>query len=87
VPLIPRRQEKLRADGATVGLAVAALAAAGTLFGGELLRMARRRRRSEEVPTPESLLDTAGLATRDTAAVALEGYVGPRATRRSSSTC
>ena len=74
--LVPRRSEKLRADRATVGLAAVAVAAAGAVLGGEVLRMARRRRESEQVPTPETLIDTAGLATRDTVAVAVEGYEG-----------
>lgn len=68
------RPDPLRADGATVALAVAAVAAAGTVIGGEVVRLARRRRESEEVPTPHTLIDTAGLATRDTVAVAVEGY-------------
>jgi hypothetical protein len=74
--LVPGRSEKLRADRATVGLAVVAIAAAGAVIGGEFLRLARRRRESEQVPTPENLIGAAGLATRDTAAVALEGYEG-----------
>ena len=55
-------------------LAAVAAATAGVVIGGELLRMARRRRESEQVSTPESLIDTAGKATRDTVAVAVEGY-------------
>ncbi|MBM3667399.1 MAG: hypothetical protein FJW90_07965 [Actinobacteria bacterium] len=66
--------DPLRADRATVGLAVAAVATAGVVIGSEVLRMARRRRESREVPTPETLIGTAGLATRDTVAVAFEGY-------------
>jgi len=58
---------------ATVGLAVLALGAAGTLFSGELLRMARRRRESTETATPDGLVGTAGLATRDTLTVARRG--------------
>jgi hypothetical protein len=69
-----RRSDPLRADRPTVALAAVALAAAGTAIGGELVRMARRRRKSEQVPTPDTLLDTAGQATRDTVAVAIEGY-------------
>ena len=64
------------ADRATVGLAVAAVAAAGVVIGGEARRLVRRRRESDQVPTPATLLDTAGLATRDTVAVAVEGYEG-----------
>ncbi len=73
--LVPgRRAHPLRADRATVAIAGIAIATAGTLIGGELLRLARRRRRSEQVPTPESLIDAAELATRDAVAVAVEGY-------------
>ena len=61
------------AERATVGLAVLALGAAGTLFSGELLRMARRRRESTEADTPGSLVDAAGHATLDTIAVARRG--------------
>jgi hypothetical protein len=61
------------AERATVGLAVLALGAAGTLLSGELLRMARRRRASEETSTPAGLVDAAGYATRDTIAVARRG--------------
>jgi hypothetical protein len=79
--LIRRRQRRGLAaltggagsDRATVGLAVFALGAAGTLFSGELLRMARRRRESGESPTPDSLVDAAGYATLDTLTVARRG--------------
>ena len=74
--LLPRRSERLRADRATIGLAAVAVAAAGVVIGGEVLRLARRRRRSDQVPSPETALGTAGLATRDTVAVAIEGYEG-----------
>jgi hypothetical protein len=57
----------------TVGLAVLALGAAGTLIGGELLRMASRRRESEQADTPVNLVGAAGHATRDTITVAREG--------------
>jgi hypothetical protein len=62
-----------RTDRATVGLAVLALGAAGTLLSGELLRMARRRRDSGESATPANIVDAAGFATRDTFAVARRG--------------
>ena len=62
-----------RAERITVGLAVLALAPAGFLIGGELVRMARRRRESGETETPSSLADAAGLATRDTLTVARRG--------------
>ena len=54
-------------------VAVLALGASGTLFTGELLRLARRRRESEETGTPANLVDAAGHATRDTIAVARRG--------------
>jgi hypothetical protein len=57
----------------TVGLAVLAVGAAGTLIGGEVLRMAQRRRESDEADTPSNLVGAAGHATRDTIAVARRG--------------
>jgi hypothetical protein len=72
--LTPRRAQPLRADRLTVGLAVAAGATAGTVIGAEIVRMARRRRESRQVETPESAIDVAAYATRDTLAVAVEGY-------------
>jgi hypothetical protein len=58
---------------ATVGLAVLAMGAAGTLIGGEVVRLARRRRESEVAATPPNLAEAAGVATRDTIAVARRG--------------
>lgn len=76
--LIPRRRGG-RADRLTLGLAAAAVGTAGTVIGGEVLRLARRRALRE--PSPEGVLDTAeqaigaaGLATQDTVTVAAEGY-------------
>jgi hypothetical protein len=80
--LIPRRNRRRslasrlterRADRITVGLAVLALAPVSVLVGGELLRMARRRRVSGEAETPTGLADVAGYATRDTLRVARRG--------------
>lgn len=69
----------VRGDRVTVGLALLALGTAGSVILGEALRLARRR--SEAGREPESVLDTAELAieaaggaTRDTVAVAIEGY-------------
>jgi hypothetical protein len=62
-----------RAERTTVGLAVFALGPVVALISGELLRMARRRRESEETATPVNLVDAAGYATRDTIAVARRG--------------
>jgi hypothetical protein len=61
------------AERATVGLAVLALGPAVALIGGELLRMARRRRESGETATPANLVDAAGYATLDTITVAGRG--------------
>lgn len=73
------------ADRLTLGLAAAAVATAGTVVGGELVRLAKRRVRQAEadpaIPEPASVLETAeqalvstGQATQDAVAVALEGY-------------
>jgi hypothetical protein len=73
--LIPRGgSEPLRLERTTVTLAVVALGAAGAVVGGELMRLARRRRESKQVDTPETPFGVAGQATRDTVAVAVEGY-------------
>jgi hypothetical protein len=69
------RVTERRAERVTVGLAVFAAGSLGTLVTGELLRMARRRRESRETETPESLVDAAGHATRDTLAVARRGII------------
>src|SRR6185295_2999620 len=66
-----------------VGVAAAALVTAGTVVGGELVRLARRRVRqaAEEAPAPAGVRETAGhailatgLATQDTLVVARGGY-------------
>jgi hypothetical protein len=62
-----------RTERTTLGLAVFALGPAVALISGELLRMARRRRESEETAAPANLVDAAGYATRDTFAVARRG--------------
>jgi hypothetical protein len=76
--LIPGRRRR-RADRLTLGLAAVALGTAGTVVGGEVLRLARRRAVREPAPegvldTAEQAIETAGLATQDTVAVAAEGY-------------
>jgi hypothetical protein len=70
---------RARADRLTLGLAGVALTTAGTVVGGELVRLARRRRR--EADSPDGVLDTAeqaivvaGEAARDTVNVASTGY-------------
>jgi len=62
-----------RAERTTLGLAVFSLGPAFALISSELLRMARRRRESGESATPESIVDAAGYATRDTFTVARRG--------------
>jgi hypothetical protein len=69
-----RRKQALTADRSTKALAVAAVLSGGAVITGEVLRMARRRRASGQVPTPGTPFDSAALATRDTLAVAVEGY-------------
>ena len=64
---------ELGAERVTVGLAVLAVGALGTLVSGELVRLARRRRESQHTETPLNLVDAAGFATRDTIAVARRG--------------
>lgn len=73
--LTGNRRSERRAERVTVGLAVFAAGALGTLVTGELLRMARRRRESRDTETPETLVDAAGQATRDTLAVARRGII------------
>lgn len=68
-----------RADRTTLGLAALALATAGTVVGGELVRLARARRREADsadgvIDTAEQAIATAGGAAQDTVAVAIEGY-------------
>ncbi|MGI8460992.1 MAG: hypothetical protein ACR2OC_05050 [Solirubrobacterales bacterium] len=78
------RGSRQRADRLTLGLAGAALATAGTVIGGEVLRLARRRAQREPAPagpieTTEQALGAAGLGTQDTVTVATTGYeVTPR---------
>ena len=80
-----RRAAERRADRLTFGLAAVALATAGTVVGGELLRLARRR--SRQIAGPDGVLDSAeqaiaaaGGAAQDTVTVAIEGFSAtPRA--------
>jgi hypothetical protein len=74
-----RRAVRRRADRLTLGLAVVALATAGTVIAWEGARLARRRSRpARPSPTPlkgaERRLEEAGRATQDTVAVLVEGY-------------
>jgi hypothetical protein len=75
---LPRRNSR-GADRLTLGLAGLAAATAGSVIAGELLRLARRR--ANELPEGETVLDTAehalaaaGEATSDTVSIAIEGY-------------
>ena len=71
----PTRRERGRAaERVTVGLAALSVVTAGTVLIGEIARMARRRRESEEVESPETLAGAAELATRDTFTVARKAY-------------
>jgi hypothetical protein len=74
-----RRARWGRAERTTLGLAALAAGTAGTLIAGEGLRMARRRGREQPaaegtIETAAQAIGTAGRATQDTVAVALEGY-------------
>ena len=74
-----RRGDRRRADRLTVGLAGLAVATAGSVLVGEVVRLSRRRVRRSEPPagghrTAGQALETAGRATQDTVAVAREGY-------------
>ena len=76
---LKRRGDRRRADRLTVGLAALAIATAGSVLATEITRLARRRVRRNDPPTSvlksaEQALGTAGRATQDTVAVAIEGY-------------
>ena len=79
IPGLGNGRRRARADRTTLGLAGLALATAGTVVGGELVRLARARRR--EASSADGVLDpaeqaiaAAGGAAQDTVAVAIEGY-------------
>ena len=86
---LARRGDRQRADRLTVGLAGLAIATAGSVLVTEITRLARRRVRRRDQPvaqdttpagvlkTAEQALGTAGRATQDTVAVAIEGYEAP----------
>ena len=70
-----RKRDNRRADRVTLGLAGIAVATAGSVIGGEAIRLARRRvRQARGEPTPVAALGAAGQATQDTVAVVIEGY-------------
>ena len=76
---LPRRKRPTT-DRLTVGLAVGAIATAGTVLGGQFARMVRRRVEAEAdgaasvLESAEHALGAATQATQDTVTVALEGY-------------
>jgi hypothetical protein len=72
-------RRRARADRLTLGLAGVALATAGTVVAGELVRLARQRGHVAEVPetardTAERAIAVTGAAAQDTVTVAIEGY-------------
>ena len=79
-----RRRKQRDFDRLTYGLGAVAAATAGTVVGGELLRLARRRLRAAEADpdvAPSGVLETAeqaiistSQATQDTVSVAIEGF-------------
>jgi hypothetical protein len=71
----PRRSPSRGAERVTFGLAVLAVATAGTVITGELSRLARRRRDAKELQTPETLGAAASFATQDAAVVARQAYI------------
>jgi hypothetical protein len=70
-----RREPKAseRHERVTLGLAGVAIATAGSVLIGQIIKMARRRVRSPEAPE-ETLLEATTAATRDSATVLVEGY-------------
>jgi hypothetical protein len=77
LPLRSRTRSQRRYDRATVGLAVAAMATAGTVLAGHVVRMARRRLHTPEVPD-HTVLGATSHATVDSATVLAAGYdAGP----------
>jgi hypothetical protein len=81
LPPLPRRPDgrrQRRTDRITVGLAVAALAGAGSVIGGQFGRMLQRRRHERD--GGQGLIENAPVAALDTVGVAVEGYsAAPRA--------
>ena len=74
-----RSRSARRADRVTIGLAAGALATAGSVLAGELVRVIRRRAREEVPPTgvvetAEHAIETATQATQETLAVVRAGY-------------
>lgn len=63
-----------RAERATAGLAVLAIAGAGAVVSDQFGRMLRRRSRQFDAPNPEALIESAPAAAADTVSVAVRGY-------------
>jgi hypothetical protein len=61
-----------RAERATVGLAAVAIGGAGTVLAGQFGRMLKRR--SQQAPAGENLVEVAPAAALDTVGVAVVGY-------------
>ena len=73
------RGSQRRADRLTLGLAAVAVGTAGTVIGGEVLKLARRRAKSEPAPdtvkgAAEQALGAAQLGTQDAVTVGVAGY-------------
>ncbi|HSI79321.1 MAG TPA: hypothetical protein VK919_01600 [Solirubrobacterales bacterium] len=72
------RRGAARADRLTLGLAGLAVATAGTVVGGEVMRLARARRQSGaeagRADGADRGLELAGEVAQDTVTVAIEGY-------------
>jgi hypothetical protein len=74
-----RRRQGIRADRVTAGLAGLALVTTGSVVVGEVVRRVRRRGAGADsgegmFDTAEHAFETAGEATRETVAIAIEGY-------------
>lgn len=67
------RRARRKLDRVTLGLAALAAGTAGTVLGGHVIRMARRRLRDAPEQEP-SVIGATGQATLDSAAVLSEGY-------------
>src|SRR5688572_28728279 len=73
------RGSERRADRLTLGLAAVAVGTAGTVIGSEVLKLARRRAKSEPAPdtvkgAAEQALGAAQLGTQDAVTVGVVGY-------------
>jgi hypothetical protein len=69
-----RRQRRALDDKLTLALALGALGTAGTVLGGHVVRMARRRVVAESEDESAGVVETAEHALGDSLTVAIEGY-------------